>query len=576
MLSQYIIIILLFSITLYFYITKKIRMPLFVLVIVISIMSIPILNEYGMKNLYDVNFHTLRYFGLANSFNQPFPYRINYVNLYGGQDPIMYPYVTLYVPVFISKIFHIGLLPAVNIAKLLLNLLTGFLFYYSAKDMFDDEEAAFYGSIVYVLYQFGLSARYVVGATGEILAYCVAPLLVCGFCNIYFKNYKKWWVFVIAASLMFQSHMMSTVIYFMILVLMGLIFIKNIIQDKNRVIALVKAISLTVFINLWTLVPIIYEILFVDFQPTFKKIEFNTKMSTVFDFSLKSHYNLGPSVIFGLSITLIYILIIIIKKIRNTKNYTLSFNDKLFIAMSIIGGVVFYITFNPYPVKKISEIHIVKSFLLTMQHWYRLYVIFLPLLAMQTGYVVKKIVDSKSKKVFLLKLALILLITLPAVFKYVQYAMNTKTFTNIAIPISTNEYCLSNTSLKAHLYDGMIIKSSDNVDFTFERKDIHYKFNYKVSNFVPNKEYIEVPLFAYPVYRAYDENNNDIKIARGDNNLIRIYLDRAEGYFEVNQYEPWPWFLADILSFFTLLLCAAYLIRRRFFSPISGQKSLTF
>ena len=91
------------------------------------------------------------------------------------------------------------------------------------------------------------------------------------------------------------------------------------------------------------------------------------------------------------------------------------------------------------------------------------------------------------------------------------------------------------------------------------------KVKYNVNNNVNNNDdgsYIEFPIFAYPSFVAFDENNNVLEIKKGFNNKVRVIPNKKSGEIIVKQREILFFLFGDFLSIFFIFFVLIYYLKR--------------
>ncbi len=217
----------------------------------------------------DLYFHLIRIEGIKEGLlSGQFPVRINpaYYNGYGFASSIFYGELLLYFPALL-RIIGFGRITSYEIFAVTINILTAFGTCYCFSRMMKNDGAAAAATVLYVLAPYRLLDLYVRAAVGEYCAMMFLPFVIYGLFRIYTENpgqkaYK--WCFLpltLGMSGIIQTHVLTgEMTAILILIVCVLLFFLTF--RKNRFLALVKAVCLTVLLNLWFLVP------FVDFYLT--------------------------------------------------------------------------------------------------------------------------------------------------------------------------------------------------------------------------------------------------------------------------------------------------------------------
>ena len=78
--------------------------------------------------------------------------------------------------------------------------------------------------------------------------------------------------------------------------------------------------------------------------------------------------------------------------------------------------------------------------------------------------------------------------------------------------------------------------------------------------------YVEIPVFNYTHYHAYDmESGDELEITQGTNQCIRVMLPAGfQGKIQVKYVIPVVWYIASVISMITCLsMVIWYLLQRR-------------
>ena len=101
---------------------------------------------------------------------------------------------------------------------------------------------------------------YLRGAIGEVLAYLFLPLIVLGLKEIFYGNQKHYYYLVFGMTGLIYSHVISTLLGGIFILLYFLLHIKTIFREK-RFLSLLKAVLLTTILSLSFLVPLVEQLL---------------------------------------------------------------------------------------------------------------------------------------------------------------------------------------------------------------------------------------------------------------------------------------------------------------------------
>lgn len=237
--------------------TPERRGVLAVLALAVVFASVPALREETIYT-FDMPFHAARLHNLADSLRAgQFPGRVGgyTYNGYGAVTSVFYPDLLLY-PFALLLMLGASMTYVLNVLVIAVNALTAACMYAAAKRMFDSREAGVYASIVYVLCGFRLDRFYGSFMVGQILAMAFLPLFLLGLWEVFFGSRERWPLLTVGATLVFQSHMLTTVLCAGIAVVAVLLYGVRLVRER-RAGAAALAVVTTLVINLTTLVPIV-------------------------------------------------------------------------------------------------------------------------------------------------------------------------------------------------------------------------------------------------------------------------------------------------------------------------------
>ena len=86
-------------------------------------------------------------------------------------------------------------------------------------------------------------------------------------------------------------------------------------------------------------------------------------------------------------------------------------------------------------------------------------------------------------------------------------------------------------------------------------------FNCKVTG---NDANVEIPIFNYKGYKAFDSNGNEYRITDGENRVVAVNLpDGFEGEITVKYCIPWYWHVAEIITYISVVLVLLEIIIKK-------------
>lgn len=232
-----------------------------VLLIAIGLLaSLPLFSDFLIKiQDMDMRFHFARINGIYEALCAgEFPARINSVQTegLGNISAIMYPAVFLYPVVFL---YFLGISTVLGYKLLLtaINIATAMFAFYSVKNICRSEKMGWIAGIFYTFSMYRLNDMYVRGALGEALAMTFFPLVIWGTYEILYGDRKKWPILMLGMTGVLESHILSTELCGLFLVLQGIVFLFSRKPDMKlkRIMAGIQAAVGTFLLNASFLVP---------------------------------------------------------------------------------------------------------------------------------------------------------------------------------------------------------------------------------------------------------------------------------------------------------------------------------
>ena len=488
--------------------------------------SIPVFIFPGIKKGDDTYCHLSRICALADNIkNQSFLNGIypGYFNDYGYANGLFYPDIFLYIPA-ILKAFGLSEIISYKLFIVLINFFSILTIYIIIKGISKSKYASILGIIIYAFASYRLVDIYERGALGESLAFIFAPLIIYGIYEIIYNNPKKYYLLVIGMSGMILSHIVSTYMIGILLVLLCLINIKKILKEK-RYIFLLKAALLTLLITSFFLIPMLEQMNSQQFyySNTSNINEFVLSKRTVPFYLLFLEIPNLRKAIFkkfwipsGIGIIFIYL---IYKKLKNKK-----INDK-FINNSYILGIIFLlITTNLFPWNN----NIIKKIFYPIQFPWRFYFLSTILLTISGSILISKINENKKtiRNIFLISfISLISMFVISIIPKRLKEV--------VEYDASYAEYLPKEINKDFIKTRGNIIISNNKTNHKFTKNGT----NMEIIFYQENKDtYFELPLIYYKGYKA-TLNNNSLETFKTENGLLAVKVNNIKSGKIIIKYE---------------------------------------
>ena len=246
-------------------VTKRQQVVFWSLTVGVLVAYFPYLTDYFGVGA-DTLFHVSRIAWLKETLEQgmSLPVRVqSYWNCdHGYAVSMFYGDLFLFIP---ALLYGIGfpLMTSYKAFVLILIAATAFIAYHSFYRCMKEQYAALFGSVIYLLMPYHLFSIYNKSAVGEMLAITFLPLIFCGMYLLFTEkisedSYKKHkWYIVWGVSGVLQSHLLSTEMTVVFIVLFCIVFCKKTFR-KETFLQLLEAAGIALLINIWFWLPLLY------------------------------------------------------------------------------------------------------------------------------------------------------------------------------------------------------------------------------------------------------------------------------------------------------------------------------
>jgi uncharacterized membrane protein YfhO len=139
-------------------------------------------------------------------------------------------------------------------------VLCGVFTYMAVNRLYKSTYTASVSAILYTFALYRLLDVYHRGALGEALSFTFVPLAILGIYEIIKGDYKKWYILTIAFSLLFFNHALSTLIMFITVVILILVYYKSMLKEPKRILYLVISGLVIIPVISYALFPMIEQL----------------------------------------------------------------------------------------------------------------------------------------------------------------------------------------------------------------------------------------------------------------------------------------------------------------------------
>lgn len=232
---------------------------------------------------YDYYFHLTRFDALITALREGnFPFYTDHVAAlgYGYLSKVFYSDIIL-LPFAVLGVFT-GAYPAYEVMLFTMTILCGLFMYGMVKAVCKNPYVAFLAAILYTFSVYRLFDIYHRGALGEVFAFTFLPVVFWGLYHIVKGDCRKWYIIAIGFSLMIFSHVISTVLTFITVLIFLVVYYKDFVKEPKRFYYLALAGVVTLVITSSYIFPLLEQM-----QSNTFKYEDN-------DWSLPSRTKLTP------------------------------------------------------------------------------------------------------------------------------------------------------------------------------------------------------------------------------------------------------------------------------------------
>lgn len=549
---------------------------LFALVALIS--SLPALVDGVFFSGHDITFHMQRIISIANGLRAgQFPVRI-YSEVFGGYGygaPLFYPELFLYFPAALH-LLGVPLSYCYNIFLVCVNLATLASAVYAFTVILGERETGFLGGVLYTLSAYRLIDIYTRASVGEYLALIFLPLCLCALVSLTRGETKRSWkVLALGFSGLLQSHILSFVLMTVAAAVFCLCHWRAFVKREAQW-GVIKAILVTVALNLWFLVPFLeaYGMDVVAKHTGYYFSSTGAAPAQLFDVLFLSVTgsdtyggglaNCMPKTV-GLPL-LLGALAYFLTRPGEDERLDLAKGERGYL---LAGAVAVWMTTTLFPWVLILEIPVLGSFFEKFQFMWRFNILALLCLTVPAARGWFRLLGRAMGK----RNTLIVMTMLVCVFSSMYVNSFVRQSSELVGGKEVDETIRESSGMDVlYLVEGygiftrpLLESSAENIEYTdVDRGDGEIALRYRLGDAPAEQAYIDVPITYYPGYAAWiDGQPAEVRCA--DSGVVRVMLpaDRREGTLRVAYRESLVVVAANILSALTLLACLAGLIVSR-------------
>lgn len=531
--------------------------------------SYPLFTDF-LADSHDLTFHLSRIENVKDGLLfGAFPVRIgpSWLNGYGYASSVFYSDLLLYFPGML-RLVGVSLQNAYKCYVVAINLGTALIAYYCFSKLTGCRKMGLVLAGIYTLSIYRLTGIYVRGALGEFSAMMFLPLVVYGFCRIFFmdrewREYRKSILLLtIGLSGLIETHVLSCEMAAVFIFLFCLIFIRRIF-DRMRFLALAGTVVLTLALNAWFLFPFVYYMVkdsFIVESKPFTGIQSQGMFWTQFfawDFrghgqSVDALYGIRGEMPLGIGWGLLLAVVLALFLLARRDWKRIEFK-RAGILLLVLTGISMWMCTVSFPYDRIRNlISPVGRILAQVQFPWRYLGLTTLFLTFLCAVVLMELKDRNRQLTAVFAGAMLLLSVFQGasmiddVFQgdeaviFRRYGIS-----EITHYVSGGEYLPSGADVQD--LTGEITEEDGIWTDVLSRNYNSFRIS---CNAGESGGYFEIPLIHYIGYQALDEATGEsLPVEAGKGMRLRINLpERYEGTVNVSFHEPVSWRIAEMVS----------------------------
>lgn len=515
------------------------------LLIIIIISSCFVLRTSYFQG-HDLDFHLSRIISIKDCMSMKKICYVapKYLNGYGYGTPLFYSEIFLIFP---AILLYLGLPLTISyrIFVFFINCFSILSMFYCVKKITKDDKKSILSAFLYAFTSYRVIDLTTRGALGEALSFMFFPFVILGIYEIIYGDYKKIKYLIIGMSGILLSHLLSSIIIFVYLIIFCLINIKRLFKDKQRIKYLLLSALITFLLTSYFTLPMLEQFFSSKYKASIASVILSYRAVPVHHIFLESSFAQlidGSKWVWSPgTVGTVYIIIIGLYFISLfMKNKYSSFLNQ-----SMIISILFILfTTKLFPWSLFQNIFYV------IQFPWRLNMIPGMLLPFIGSSVIDKFKSSNRLLIILIVMVGILSIQSITVFKNTTY-IEKNDYNDYEImfgeylPLSIDESYIMNREL--------VISSNKELEYDYETKN-----NILYINFMNNDRdtYLELPYIYYKGYSAYI-GNNKLNTYEGVNGLVNVIIDKEYSSGEIQVFYEGTIIqkITKYISMLTLLIC---------------------
>lgn len=406
-----------------------------------------------------------------------------------------------------------------------MTVLCGLFTYITVNSIYKRPFAAAVAALLYTFAVYRLLDMYHRAALGETLTFTFIPIVFLGLYHIIKGDYKKWYILAIGYSLMILTHVISSVLMFVTMLILLVIYNKSLRKEPKRIYYLLIAGGVTLVMVSYYLLPMLEQM----FSNTFY-YESRNIMAKAKDSALDFHWIIwgmftsviAPKQVFVPGIGLLLTGAVALRVLVSEKSAQLKSVD-----IGVIIGLIFIIVASPLMPWSVFPF----SLLNFIQMGWRLFEFTSFFFAVAGGYYLSVLLKNKGRKVVggVIIIACTVIVLANDAKMYQAYRCGRPVTQEAAFEndyhLGGLEYIPSKVPSIEYIHNrGDKVETSDvnAIISNFKKTDGVTGFSVSATG----ETVVEIPLIYYKGYKA-ELNGNEIPVSESDNGLVCITADES-------------------------------------------------
>ena len=538
------------------------RFFLFVFPVFFVLLNYICYREYGQRSIGgDYSFWVGKIEQTKNELlNFQFPVQI-YGDALNGHGVLgaLYPGLFIYCPA-ILRLLHVSMSTTLCITFILINSATMYTSYYSVKSITNDRLSSCVCMVVYTMAPYRLGCMYFRMAMGELFAIIFIPLVMLGLYEIFIRNERRWMILVIGLSGILESHVITTVIVCGFCILMGILMIKYLFRDR-RWSFLLRAMLVFCLINLWYIVPFVecygYDLRLVQsfavgdfYNTTFEP----SQLFTIFE-SMASVGERYKTPMLGFALWFFLLMVSYYFIFSNIRKGEERFVGSVF----AISCLFLFMQLRWFPWQTLQKFETIRNIVQMIQFPTRFGSVAQAGLVFCGGIVLARSMLYQKYRIMISCICVVSACILFIIISdsWLMQGIENPDIGDIVFRPDIDVLDNDDYALASYNAESFTNKPTSQAHISDYQKHGTTASFYYVSD---SDTYVVLPIQAYPGYKAYGSDGQELNSSVTENAELRVFLPKQSNktQVQIRYVQPVLWRIALIISIITLMVLIVY------------------